>query len=129
MEPARRIHGDAAAGETLADVVVGVALEGEGHALRHEGAEALASGAGELDADGILGEAGGAVLAGDLAAGDGADDAVDVADRQLGRDLLALLEGGLAEGEELGDDRGICRCRGPASRCRKRPTSGPASGG
>jgi hypothetical protein len=55
-----------AAREALAEVVVGVALDGERHAARDEGAEALAGGALELEADGVLGEALGAVLPGDL---------------------------------------------------------------
>ena len=47
---------DAAAGEALADVVVGVALELERHAVGEERAEALAGGAGELEADGVVGQ-------------------------------------------------------------------------
>ena len=96
-----------AAREALADVVVGIAFEGEGHALRHEGAEALAGGTRELDLDGVLGEALGAVLAGDLAPGNGADNTVDVANRQFGDDLGALVDRRLAEREELGEVEGL----------------------
>ena len=49
------------------------------------------------------GRPGGAPLLRDLAAGDGADDAVDVPDGQLGHDLLAALDGGLAEVEQHGE--------------------------
>src|SRR5690606_10480661 len=100
-------HNDLAAGEALADVVVGVAFEAEGHALGHECAEGLAGGTGEADVDGVLGQAGGAVFAGDLAAGDGADDAVDVFDGELGDDLLAAINGGGAAFEERGEVEGF----------------------
>ena len=55
------------------------------------------------DADRVFRQAGGAVLARDLAAGDRADDAIHVADRQLRDDLLAALDRGLAEVEQLRD--------------------------
>ena len=95
-----RVDDDLAAGQALADVIVGVALEDKGHAVGEERAEALAGRALEVDADGVVGQAGGAPLAGDLAAGDRADDPVDVADGQLGYDLLAPLDGRLAEGKQ-----------------------------
>ncbi len=91
-----------AAAEALADVVVGVAFEFEGHALRHEGAEALAGAAVEVQMHGVVGQALPVAL-GDLVAEDGADDAVDVADRQRGADFFAALEGGFAEVEQRGD--------------------------
>src|SRR5690606_9453656 len=40
-----RLYDDLAAGQALAAVIVGVTLEHEGHALRHEAAEALPRGA------------------------------------------------------------------------------------
>ena len=67
-----------------------------------EGGERLARAAVELEIDGVLRQALAAVFAGDLAAGDGADDAVDVDDRQLDADVLAALDGGLAEREQVG---------------------------
>src|SRR5438093_45020 len=54
----RRARGEddqSAAREPLAPVVVGVALEREGDPPRHEGAEALAGGAGEVDPDRVVG--------------------------------------------------------------------------
>src|SRR5258708_7967227 len=84
-----RVDDDLAAGEALADVVVGVALDGERHAARHERAEALAGGPFEVDADGVGGHALGAVLPPRLAAGGGAGDAVDVADGDRSDGLLA----------------------------------------
>src|SRR5262249_22062922 len=48
---------DAAAREALADIVVGVALEFESHAVREPGAEALAGGAGQLHVDGVVRQA------------------------------------------------------------------------
>ena len=62
------IDDDAAAGEAFADVIVGVAFEFERDALGEEGAEALSGGAGELEADGVVGQTGGAVAARDFAA-------------------------------------------------------------
>ena len=53
----RREHGELAARQSLAEVVVGVALEREAHAVRHERAEALARRTLELDLDGVLGQA------------------------------------------------------------------------
>ena len=47
-------HDDAPAGESLADVVVGVAFELEGYAAREPGAETLPGGAGELHLDGVV---------------------------------------------------------------------------
>ena len=87
-----RIDDDLAAGEPLADVVVGVAFERQRDPPRHEGAEALAGRAGELERDRVVGKAGAAVAAGQLAAQDRADRAVDVADRQVELDRLAPLE-------------------------------------
>ena len=102
-----RIDDDLAAREALADVVVGVALDGKGHAPRHEGAEALAGGTLEADADRVIGQALGAVLLGDLVAGDRADHAVDVPDRQLGNDLFAALDGRLTDAEERREVEGL----------------------
>jgi hypothetical protein len=48
-----------------------------------------------------IGEARPAVVARHLAAGDGADDAVDVDDGQLELHLLAALDRGLTKGEEM----------------------------
>ena len=53
----RRAHDEAAAGQALADVVVGVAVEAQRDAAGHEGAEALAGRAGEGDVDRVVGQA------------------------------------------------------------------------
>src|SRR5690348_4803156 len=45
----RRPDDEAAARKALADIVVGVAFELEGHAAREPGAEALAGRAGQID--------------------------------------------------------------------------------
>ena len=82
----RRIDDDASAGESFADVVVGVAFEFERDAFGEERSEALSGRAGELEANGVVGQSGGAVAAGDLAAEHRADRAVDVADGQLDLD-------------------------------------------
>jgi len=63
----RRIDDNFAAGEALAHVVVGVAFEFERDTSGEEGPETLAGRTGELALDRIVRQAGGAVLAGDLA--------------------------------------------------------------
>ncbi len=88
-----RADHDAATGEALADVVVGVALQAEGDALRHEGAEGLAGAADEGQVDGVVGQARATELLGDVVAEHGADGPVDVADRDLGADRLGRLGG------------------------------------
>ncbi len=98
---ARRVNDHLAAGEALAHVVAGVAFELEGDALGQEGAEGLAGRAVELDVNGVFGEAGGAVAAGDLTRQDGADGAVDVANRHLQVDALLALDGRLGKLEQL----------------------------
>ena len=98
----RRVDDDPAAREPLADVVVGVPFQRQRHAARDEGAEALPGGAGELQLDGVVGQPVRTVLPRDLAAGDGADDAVDVADRERRRNLLAARDGRLAQRQDGG---------------------------
>src|SRR5690606_3716215 len=85
--------GDAAAGQALADVVVGVADEAQGDAAGQERAEGLSGRAGEGDVDGVVGQARGAVALGDLVAEHCADGAVDVADRQVQLEGGAVLQG------------------------------------
>ena len=75
----RRPHDDAAARQALADIVVALALEFEGDAAREPGAEALPGGAGQLDVDGVVRQAGMAVALGDLARQHRAGGAVGVA--------------------------------------------------
>ena len=60
-------HNHPPAGKALADIVVGVADQVEGHAVSEEGAEALARNAGETNGDGLVRQAYVAVLARDLA--------------------------------------------------------------
>ena len=52
----RRIDDQPAAGEALADVIVGVAFQLERDALGQKRAEALPGGAGELEVDGVVGQ-------------------------------------------------------------------------
>ncbi len=54
----RRVDHEPAAGEPLAEVVVGVALQGERDAARDERAEALPGRAPEVQADRVVGQAG-----------------------------------------------------------------------
>src|SRR5262245_9173478 len=63
----RRPDDDAAARETLADIVVGVAFELEGHAAREPSAEALAGRSGQAHVNGVVRQAVVAIALGDLA--------------------------------------------------------------
>src|SRR5206468_6315323 len=69
---AGRVDDDLAAREPLGDVIVGIALEGEGDPAREEGPEALAGGAREVDADRVVGQPLDTVAPRDLGAEDGA---------------------------------------------------------
>src|SRR5262249_31800896 len=69
----RRVHDQLAARKSLADVVVGVALQRERHAARQKGAEALSCRAGEVDADRVVRQTGSAIAPRDLRAQDRAD--------------------------------------------------------
>src|SRR5205823_6715557 len=93
---ARRIDDDASARETLAEVVVGVALELDGDAVGEPRAEALSGGAGELDADGLGRQPLATVAAGDLRRQHRADRPIAVRDRQIERHGLPAEQGGLA---------------------------------
>ena len=94
---ARRIDHDAAARKTLADIVVGLAFELQRDAMREPGAKALAGRALGVDVDGVVGQAGIAVDARDLAREHGADGAIDVADRRCRSAPGAALERRRAE--------------------------------
>ena len=79
-----RAEDDLAARQALAHVVVALADQLEGQALRDEGPEALAARAGAAHRVGVVGQ-GAAVAAGDLAAQDGAEGAVGVGHFQADR--------------------------------------------
>src|SRR5262249_5121737 len=78
---AARIDDHPPAGEALAEVIVGVAFALDRHALRQPGTEALPGGPGELDADGLGGEALRTVAARHLGRQHRAHGPVHVADR------------------------------------------------
>jgi hypothetical protein len=78
--------------QALADVVVTFAGQFQRHALGQEGTEGLAGRAGQLDVDGVIRQTGIAVAAGNFAREHGAAGTVDVDDRGLDLDLLALFE-------------------------------------
>ena len=75
---ARREYRQLAAGQSFADIVIGVAFQGERDAFRHERAEALSGRTDESEANRILRQAVRAVPAGHFAAHDRTDDAVDI---------------------------------------------------
>ena len=72
-----------ATGQTLANIVVGIAFERQCDAFCKECAKALACRTAELDPDRIFGEAGIPVATGDFSAEHRADSAVGVADGQI----------------------------------------------
>src|SRR6185295_15899298 len=79
----RRIDDDAPARKPLADVIVGIALELESHAVREPRAEAAPGAALELRVDRVRRKAGMAVAPRHLAREHRADGAVAVVDRAL----------------------------------------------
>ena len=87
--------------QALADVVVGVADQPDLDAGRHERAEALAGRSGEGDVDRAVGQTGALPLLGDLVAEQRADRAVDVADRQVDRHVMAVLDRRLRQLDQL----------------------------
>src|SRR5215213_10077887 len=88
----RRPHHDAPAGKTLADVVVGLALEIESDAGGEPGAEGLAGGAAQLDGDAAVGKPGMAVALRDLAREHRAGRPVDIRDALHEHDRPLALE-------------------------------------
>ena len=129
LDAARGIDDDAAAGETLADVVVGVAFEGQRQALRDEGAEALAGRALEGEADGVVGQArrvrsGGVISLPRM---------VPTTRLRLRMGSVAetgsfAFDGGRAQRRAASSCRATPRGRGPAGSGSSGPTSGPTSG-
>src|SRR5262249_52914526 len=94
----RRIDDDLAAGQPLTEIVVGIAFQSQGDAGRNKGAEALAGRSLEVETDRILRQTDGAEAACHLAAENGADHSIDIADGQCRRNRRAVLEYGLAQG-------------------------------
>src|SRR4029079_2728745 len=88
-------YDDASAGESLAQVVVGVTLQPQRDAPGHERAERLSVRPGQRDVDRAVGEALALVALGHLVPEDRADGAVDVAHLELGAHRLRPLPGGL----------------------------------
>ena len=94
-------YDDAAARQSLADVVVAVAGQLDRHAARQESTEALARGADELHRNRVVGQPRMAGTPRDLAREHGAHRAVDVGDRQLDPDRLAGVERRLRRLDQL----------------------------
>ena len=89
------------AAQALAEIIVRVAFEFERHAARHERAETLARAAGEFEMNRVVRQAVRPVLLRDFAAGDRADDAIDVADGQFGAHFFAALNRRFANVQQL----------------------------
>ena len=96
----RRIDDEASAGETLANVVVGVAFHFQCYALGQPSAETLPRAASELEVDGAVRQHGRALPAHDLVGEDAADNAVSVPDGQRHMHALAARKGRFGERDE-----------------------------
>src|SRR5262249_60328014 len=92
---------DAATRQPLADIIVGVAFELEGHAAREPGPETLAGGAGEPHVDGVVGQPFVAITLGDFAREHGADGAVSVLDGRHDSHRRAAIERDLRLRDQL----------------------------
>ncbi len=90
---ARRINNQRAAGEPFSHIVVGFAFERERYTLRQERAKALPRAAVELNADGVIRQARGAMAPRDLPAEHSADGAMHVSNRQAERHGREILDG------------------------------------
>ena len=109
----RRVDDDASARQALADIVVGLALELEGHALGEEGAEALARRALELDVDRLVAQAGMPVSRRDDARQHRSGRTIRIADRKVEADVPAALDR-VPASRRSGGGRAHFRARGPA---------------
>ena len=96
----RRIDDDPPAAEALAEVIVGVAFEFERHALGHERAEALAGAAVELELNRVLGRPFGPHLRVTSLPTIVPTTRCTLRIGRLGADLLAALDGRLAQVEQ-----------------------------
>ncbi len=123
----RLAHDDAAAGQALADIVVGIAGQLQRHAARQERAEAAAGVAAQADRDRVFRQPGMAVALRHLARQHRADGAVHVADVARDAHRLAALRAPAAPARSARCPS-PCRGDGPASRnCRsQRPARGGA---
>ncbi len=97
----RRPHHDAPAGQTLADVVVGVAVDPQRDTPGQECTEAVARRAVERDVDGAVRKTLPTIGFGDLVAEHGADRPVDVRDRGREADRRPRVQGLAALGDQL----------------------------
>src|SRR3954471_469966 len=113
-----RAHRQNAAGEALARVVVGVAVEHHRDAAHQPAAEALAAVAVSAHDDRVVGQPLGAVAARDLTGQEAADAAVLVLHADLDLDLLAALQSGRGRGDDLVVavvvEHGVLRAHAPA---------------
>src|SRR5271166_1809507 len=94
-------HDHPPAGQTLADIVVGVAIEFEGDAARQERAETPPGGAAEADPDRVLRQPGMAIAPRDFARKHRADGSMDVPDLAFDAHRLALVERLLRRRDQL----------------------------
>ena len=92
---------DAAARHSLAHVVVGVSHQIDADAPSQECAEALSRRTGQVDVDGVVGQAVFTVGLGNLAAEHGADGPVGVNDREVYPDRLLVPQRRLGLGNQL----------------------------
>src|SRR5580698_6374163 len=97
----RGAHDNTAAGQALADIVVGIAFQFKGHAARKERAETLYRRTGKTCNEGIAWQAVMAVTLGNLAGQHRAGSAVGIRNRQIYPHRRAAVERALRLGDEL----------------------------
>ena len=96
-----RVDDQMAAAEALARVIVGVPRQRQRDAPRQKRSEALAGGAAEPEVNGVVRQAVRSVQLGKAAAEHGARGQVGVADGQLVKDRLAILQRGPGQLDQL----------------------------
>ena len=127
--PAGGTDDDPPAGEALAQVVVGVALEAQRDAARDERAEALAGRAREAQVDRVVGQPVAAPAAGDLGAEHRAHGPVDVPDRERRPGPAGPPRGRARTAPAGSSRRATPPRRAPGRSCGRRPSYVPGTSG
>ena len=104
---ARRVDDELAPGQALAQVIVGVSFQNEGHALGYEGSEAHPCRTIEVHANRVFRKSLGTVALGNVVAKNRAHGPVDIANWQNDIDGLALLDRVFAQRHQRGYIQGF----------------------
>ena len=112
----RRRYDDLATRQAFAEVIVGIAFQGQCQAMGDEGAETLAGRTDEGQDNRVFSQTFFAVALGDFTAQDGPGDAVRILDAQAGADVFLFFQGRTAHANQFGHiqsrvDFVVLRCR------------------